>query len=281
MEQTHLPKNYRLQLLTTIHDSKWITRAAWVVSFAVLTALLAQIRIYAPWNPWVPYTGQVMGVALSGLVLGPWLGAASMLLYLILGAIGLPVFADASGGIEVLLGPTAGYLFGFVVACYLTGSLSRAWLKGRREGTLARLGVATLAAMVAAFGIGAAVLGLTGVLATQGLGASILVASIAIAGVSLLLLIWSKDESQAFLARLACGLIGVLIVYIPGTVVLHLVTGMSVDSVVVIGALQFIPVDLAKVFLAAGITGAVLPPVGGARLTPEEQGKGQKNVDVN
>lgn len=261
MVDAYKTTDYRSRLLLNMEESSWATQLAWVASFAVLTALLAQVRIFAPWNPWVPYTGQVLGVTLAGLVLGGRLGALSMILYLAMGAFGLPVFADASAGIEVLVGPTAGYLFGFILAALVTGQLSRSWLTGRRETTLARLGLIVLAALVVVFAVGAAFIGVAGVLATPGLAQTVLVSSALIAAMSLLLLWWSRGESRAFLARLACGLIGVLIVYVPGVIALHLVTGLPETSAVAVGALQFIPVDLAKVFLAAGVTAAMLPPV--------------------
>lgn len=184
-----------------------------------------------------------------------------MALYLSIGAIGLPVFADGTGGLAVLLGPTAGYLFGFLLAALVTGHLSRNWLQGRHEVTLARLALIALGAVVAVFGIGTVALGLTGMLATQGLGQTVLVTSFAIAAMSTLLWAWSKNESRAFLARFACGLIGVLIIYVPGVIALHLSTGMPIEGAIAFGGLQFIPVDLAKIFVAAGVTGAVLPPI--------------------
>lgn len=271
MTTTNKVMDYRSRLLSNIEETPLVTQIAWVVSFAVLTALLAQIRFYAPWNPWVPYTGQVLGVTLAGLVLGGRLGAASMAVYLALGAIGFPVFAGATGGIEPLIGPTAGYLFGFIVAAYVAGYLSRNWLTGRRALTLARLGMAVLVAMTLVFMAAAAFVGVAGVLATPGLAQTIIVSSVLIAAMGLLLLFWSRGESQAFLARMACGLIGVLIVYIPGVIVLHLATGMSTTASVTVGALQFIPVDLAKILLAASLTAAVLPPVD-LRAKPLDQG---------
>lgn len=96
-----------------------------VVAAAGLTALAAQWRIPLPFTP-VPITGQTFAVLLSGAALGTRLGAASQLLYLAAGAVGLPVFTEASGGPDTFLGPTGGYLVGFVVAAAVVGRLAEA-----------------------------------------------------------------------------------------------------------------------------------------------------------
>ena len=94
-----------------------------IVAFALLTALAAQVRFHLPWTP-VPVTGQTFAVLLAGAVLGSWAGAASMALYLVIGAIGLPVFTDWSGGWAAATGATAGYLVGFILAAALVGALA-------------------------------------------------------------------------------------------------------------------------------------------------------------
>ena len=87
--------------------------------FACLTGLLAQFRFYMPWSP-VPVTGQTFAVLLAGILLGRW-GLTSQALYVGLGAAGVPWFAGANGGISYLLGPTGGYLVGFIAASYFLG----------------------------------------------------------------------------------------------------------------------------------------------------------------
>ncbi|MHB0869327.1 MAG: biotin transporter BioY [Chloroflexota bacterium] len=86
--------------------------------FACLTALGALVQI--PIGP-VPITLQVLFVLLSGLVLGSKLGALSQMEYLAMGFAGLPVFTQGKSGLIALLGPTGGYLVGFVVGAYLAG----------------------------------------------------------------------------------------------------------------------------------------------------------------
>ncbi|HET8738550.1 MAG TPA: biotin transporter BioY, partial [Acidimicrobiia bacterium] len=98
-----------------------------VVAAAALTALAAQWRIYLPFTP-VPITGQTFAVLLTGAALGWKLGAAGQMLYVAAGALGAPVFSDASGGMEVLTGATGGYLIGFILAAGLVG-----WMAEHRQ----------------------------------------------------------------------------------------------------------------------------------------------------
>lgn len=220
--------------------------------------------MYAPWNPFVPYTGQVLGVVGTGLVLGPALGYASMFIYLLMGALGLPVFADWSGGTAVLAGATAGYLYSYPLAALAAGALSRRYMDQPGEATLARLGLWALGGLTLLFGLGAILLGVGTLVATDGLGLTMLVSSLLVAGVGVALWLWSREESQAFLARMAAGLIGVVIIYALGLVVLKFVTGLGWGAAMAAGVIQFVPVDLVKVFLAAGACGVALPPGGGS-----------------
>lgn len=114
-------------------------RIALVIGGSLLIALAAQVAIPLPF---VPITGQTYAVLVVGAALGR-LGAASVALYVLEGAAGLPVFAPGGApGLARLLGPTGGYLIGFVAAAFVVG-----WLVER--GWDRRL-LATLAAMLAA-----------------------------------------------------------------------------------------------------------------------------------
>jgi len=88
---------------------------------AALTAVGAYIHV--PIGP-VPIVLSTLFAILSGLLLGSRWGLASMGLYLLVGAIGLPVFAGGKGGFAHFFGPTGGYLFGFALASWLTGFIS-------------------------------------------------------------------------------------------------------------------------------------------------------------
>ncbi len=104
-----------------------VTRAVAVLFFAALTAAAAQISVPLPFTQ-VPFTFQPTVVLLSGLVLGPRLGAASQVLYLAAGIAGLPVFAASATlppGVWRLFGPTGGYLMSYPLAAFVVGALAR------------------------------------------------------------------------------------------------------------------------------------------------------------
>ena len=82
--------------------------------------LLAQLSLPVPFSP-VPITGQTIGVVLVGSLLGSKKGALCIILYLMEGSLGLPVFANMSAGAHVLIGPTGGYLWGFIVGAMIMG----------------------------------------------------------------------------------------------------------------------------------------------------------------
>ena len=98
-----------------------------IVAGSLAVALSATISVRLPFTP-VPWTLQPFAVLLVGALLGARRGMAAMLAYLAEGAMGLPVFAEGSAGIGPLLGPTGGYLVGFVAAAGVTGALAeRGW----------------------------------------------------------------------------------------------------------------------------------------------------------
>ena len=106
-----------------------------IIGGSLFIALSAQIAVYLPFSP-VPVTGQTFAVLLIGALLGSRRGCLSVLLYVIEGAAGLPVFALGRGGIAILFSPTGGYLIGFIAAAYVTGLLAeRGW--GRKVETTA------------------------------------------------------------------------------------------------------------------------------------------------
>jgi biotin transport system substrate-specific component len=100
-----------------------------VALLAALTAIGAWIVIPLPFTE-VPVTLQVFFVLLAGALLGPFFGALSQIVYLLLGAFGLPVFAGGASGIGVIAGPTGGYLIGFILAAFCIGLLLQ--LLGRK-----------------------------------------------------------------------------------------------------------------------------------------------------
>ena len=96
---------------------------AYIAAYTSLTAVLAQITIYLPFTP-IPITLQTLAVVLSGILGGPLIGFASQITYLALIASGLPIAAGFKGGITALIGPTAGFLYGFPIAALTSGILA-------------------------------------------------------------------------------------------------------------------------------------------------------------
>ena len=123
--------NRALTIPTTLHERLVRGRVAYdalfVLAGSALIAIAAQIAITVPFSP-VPLTMQPLAVLLVGVVLGAKRGAAAAGLYLLEGAIGLPVFAQAKGGVLWLVGPTAGYLLSYPFAAFVAGWFSeRGW----------------------------------------------------------------------------------------------------------------------------------------------------------
>jgi biotin transport system substrate-specific component len=169
--------------------ARWLRATLLVVGGAGLTAISAQIVWFAPWNPHVPYTLQTAAVLLVGTVLGSRLGLASMLLYVAAGAAGLGVFANGSSGLATngSLGPTVGYLGGFILAGGLVG-----WLAERG---------------------------------------------------------WDRSPAST----VALMVLGNLVIYAVGVPVLIAVTGLDLATALRVGALDFVPWDLIKIVVAAGL----------------------------
>lgn len=95
------------------------------VAGVVLLTVSAKVNLQLPF---VPMTLQTLVVLMIGAAYGWRLGTATLILYLIVGACGLPVFAGPGGGLKPLFGATSGFLFGFVVAAFTTGWLAeRGW----------------------------------------------------------------------------------------------------------------------------------------------------------
>ncbi len=89
--------------------------------FAALTAVCSQLAIPTPWQ--IPISMSTLAVFLSGALLGAKWGTLAQAVYLLLGLVGVPVFAGFRGGFQVLAGPTGGYLIGYLAAAALTGLL--------------------------------------------------------------------------------------------------------------------------------------------------------------
>ena len=105
MTQSESSKKLRMMIVTAL--------------FAAIIAVLAQVAIPMPLG--VPITGQTLAIGLAATILGSRYGTLSTILYLIIGAIGVPVFAQFTGGLGILFGPTGGFLVGFIPATLIMG----------------------------------------------------------------------------------------------------------------------------------------------------------------
>ena len=98
------------------------TRTAGIAHIALFAALIAVLALppALPVGP-VPITAQTLGVMLAGAVLGPWRGAAAVLLFQVMVAAGLPLLAGGRGGIGAFFGPSGGYLIGWLAGAFVVG----------------------------------------------------------------------------------------------------------------------------------------------------------------
>ncbi len=138
----------------TLVDKVWPSSGLIFDSVAVVVASLfiavcAQAQIPLPFTP-VPLSGGTLGVLYAGALLGSRRGAVAVLLYLLEGSAGLPVFSGGTAGFVHLLGPTGGYLIGFPVGAFATGLLAeRGW-----DRTPGRAFLAMLAGSLPIFALG-------------------------------------------------------------------------------------------------------------------------------
>jgi len=131
-------------------------RALDITLVSVFAALMAIGTNITSWAPFlvvggVPITLQTFFCVLAGAILGRRLGALAMVVYMIVGLVGAPVFAKFSGGFGMIAGPTFGFIVSFIFAAYITG-----WMieKGGDHPSLARFIVAALAGMVINYVVG-------------------------------------------------------------------------------------------------------------------------------
>ncbi|HEV8696250.1 MAG TPA: biotin transporter BioY [Candidatus Limnocylindrales bacterium] len=121
---------------------------ALIVVGTAFVALCAQV--YIPTLP-VPFTGQTFGVLLVGGALGFRRGLLALLLYVAIGAVGLPVFAQGKAGLAIVQGATGGYLVGFVIAAAIVGRLAELGWDRKIGGSLAAMAIGT--AVIYAIGV--------------------------------------------------------------------------------------------------------------------------------
>ncbi|HBV89232.1 MAG TPA: BioY family transporter [Desulfosporosinus sp.] len=130
-----------------------LRRMVYAGMFGALTAIGSLIVI--PMQP-VPMTLQTLFTSLAGILLGGVTGAMSQIVYVLLGVIGLPVFAGGKAGLGTLMGPTGGYLIGFIVGAYIIGKI----VESRKKPGLAWFGFSLVVGNLVIYTLGVAQLSL-------------------------------------------------------------------------------------------------------------------------
>jgi biotin transport system substrate-specific component len=231
--------------------------------FAALTGAVAWFNIPLPFTP-VPITLQTLMVLLSGVLLGAYIGGVSMIIYLLLGVIGLPVFAGGSSGIGALLGPTGGYLLSYPVAAFVVGWMIQtkklsAYLK--YFSFVIILGFIALVFFDAVFKIGIMKLWSAAeksyvpmvALLTDMQRMLLILFSVVVLGLLLYLVYYAKKTKKFSLDTIFAMFAGTLIIYIMGGVQGMIVTGLGLSAIFVGWVLPFIVGDTIKLLLAAWI----------------------------
>lgn len=113
--------------------------------FASLTAICSIVSFPLPFSP-VPINLALLSVYLSGALLGPLYGALSQIIYMLLGAIGLPVYHNLTGGLAILTGPTGGFIIGYIAAAFIIGL--------DKNSNVFRLTLRIIAALMACYFLG-------------------------------------------------------------------------------------------------------------------------------
>mgnify|MGYP002514261887 FL=1 len=135
----------RKNVFERIQDASTATKVLMSLMMACFTGIMAQIIIPLPWTP-VPITAQTFAVLCSGLFLGKKYGCLSQILYIVLGVAFIPWFGGMTGGLDVLLGSTGGFLIGFVIASYFIGLITEKYADARNFKKMAlTIGIANFA----------------------------------------------------------------------------------------------------------------------------------------
>ena len=231
--------------------------------FAALTAAVAWFKIPLPFTP-VPITLQTLMVLLSGAMLGAYYGALSMIIYLAVGAIGLPVFAGGGSGVGALLGPTGGYLFSYPFAAFAVGKMIENKILGKFLRYFSFFVIILLVIVVlldSALKIGIMRLWdsnsnsyapMISLITEQ--QRIILVAISLIVLLLFLFLIFYLKKTKAFSTNTVLAMFtGTLIIYLLGSIQGKFVTGLPWSAIFVGWVLPFIIGDTIKLLLAAWI----------------------------
>lgn len=123
-------KDVRYNLFKWRYEASLVYKIVLAVAMASLTGIAAQVRIPLPWTP-VPISAQTFAVLLSGVLLGGWYGGLSQFFYIGAGIAGVPWFSGGGSGIAHILGPTGGYIVGFILAAFFVGYFIDRFIRAR------------------------------------------------------------------------------------------------------------------------------------------------------
>ncbi|MBI2652288.1 biotin transporter BioY [Candidatus Woesearchaeota archaeon] len=225
--------------------------------FAALTAAVAWFKIPLPFTP-VPITLQTLVVLLSGAMLGAYYGALAMILYITVGALGLPVFAGGGFGFGALLGPSGGYLFSYPIAAFVIGKM----LENKKLSAFLKyfsfvviIGLVAIVLLDSALKIGIMKIGdktMVGILSEQQRIILVIVSILVL--LALLLLMFYLKKSRTFSIDIILAMFaGTLIIYLLGSIQGKIVTDLPWRAIFVGWVLPFIVGDTIKLLLAAYI----------------------------
>jgi biotin transport system substrate-specific component len=278
-----------------IEGHETMAKFAAALTLAVLMGFLAQVRLYTPLTP-VPFTMQVFGAALMGGLLGRKWGSISASIYLVLGLVGLPVFAGQMAefeGMDLLSGVvvfytslSAWYIVGFIAMAFVVGNIVD--MRGRTRTTnLVVLAPAAIAALLA-FAV-LEIYVLSNYANFYGAEAGFPNPWFLLAAAGILLLIgasaWLALTTKARRERVELffgSIVGLMAVYVIGGAGFYLIwtsnadlPALTMQSFLAYTVLPFIPVDVAKVLLAVGLITLVRPTnkeLEAAASRPDEEG---------
>lgn len=242
----------------------WHAKVGLAAGFAGFIALAAQLSVALPWTP-VPFSFQPLAVLVTGAYLGRNYGLLSVALYILVGALGLEVFADQdSSGLAVLSGATAGYIFGFGAAAYLVG-----WYVEKRRAVLApawAMGISVVLGLVAL----ASLVAMTWIAfqggrfesdwsATQ----SYLWLFVGMAGLAAVAAAWlvkgARGQGRAKLDLFLVMMAAIATIHVCGVAVLKPTLGLGWSEAVALGSTVFLPFDLVKAAVATAASVLFLP----------------------
>lgn len=247
----------------------WPARLGVSVGLAGFLGVMATISFPLPWTP-VPFSMAPLALLVVGAYQRPAWATLSVLLYLVAGALGAPIYAEGSSGWQHLMGATAGYLLGYIAL-----AMFASWYIQQRRRLLPAGWVAAVGALIAVLVIG----GVAAIVRFTGAGGGFDAYGESFQG-------WSHDTSLlwvfAFLGLAAAAVVtwsllrargqglqalNLYLVFLAGTGILHvmgvtgLVTigGLDVMTAIIVGSVVFLPFDIIKAGLAVAATLPFLP----------------------